>query len=128
MHELASCTPGRCAVEAILDEIFDCLDVVIGFALQLFDRSRIGFSKCRCQHFQYGEGLGGHSAQFGNARLGGQGFEPQRFDPYPLAHQTPFAEQRPQFSTFVGITAVNGGDGIQCMCHLEHPRSVPSQR
>ena len=58
------------------------------------------------------ERRGRQATQLVNARLGGQRFEPQRFDTHALTNQAALAEKRTQLGCLVGVPAVDGGNCV----------------
>ncbi len=113
VHELAARAPGRHGVEPGLDEVLDCLHIVIGLALDALDLGGLGLGQLGGQRIQHRQRGGRQAAQLDDAGLGGQRLEPQRFDADPLADQPALAEQRPQLGGLVGVAAVDGGDGVE---------------
>jgi hypothetical protein len=76
VHELAPRAPCRHRVETRLDEILDCLHVVIGLALDTFDLGGFRLGQLRGERIQHGQSGGRQTAQLDDARLRGQRLEP----------------------------------------------------
>jgi len=58
------------------------------------------------------QGGGGDSAQLFDAWFSNKGLEPECFDAHSLPDQATFTEERSQFCGLVGITAVDGRNGV----------------
>ena len=70
------------SLQALLDEVLDRLDVVVGGALDLLDPRRLGDDRSSASASQARGGGVGERRQLGDARLGGQRHQPLDLDPH----------------------------------------------
>ena len=107
MHELERCAGTAPRPRAARDEVLDRLDVVVGArSMALTSAASVGGS-APARRSTVMDGVPA-AAQLGDAGLGGQRQEPERFDAHPLADEPGFAEERPQLGGLAGVAAVDG--------------------
>jgi hypothetical protein len=102
-----------------LQKIFDRLDVVIGRRLDLLDTPGIGLGKVRNDTVQQFLGGGREGRHFLYLFVIAQRHQPADFHEHAVTDQAVLAEERPEFSGFVLVAAVErrqGGQWIQRQC------------
>src|SRR5690606_36872855 len=113
VHELQGRAQLGVVAQALLDEVLERLDVVVGGALDLLDPGGVGHRKALGQGPQAAGGGVGEGLEFGNARLSGQGQQQFHLDPDPGPDQAELGKDRPQGLGLGGVTPVQRRQGGQ---------------
>ena len=90
-----------------LEEVLNCLDVMIGCCFDLFDSQGVLFAEVSNNVVEQGVGGGAESGYFSDGWVSCQALQPANFYLDPCADQTKFRENRPQCRCLAAVSAID---------------------
>src|SRR5690606_28803938 len=124
VHELADRFQLVVHFQLFLDVVLDCLDVVVGGALDFLDAHRTVQREALRHVAQDPGGVGTRQRHFGNTLVARQRFQPVHFHADTVADQAIFAGDLAQLVAFAGVAAVNRGNGGESVQFAGHDGST----
>ena len=113
VNELLVCRQAQ-AVELLLQEVFDGLDVVVGHRFDVFDALRLGAVEVGVYLAQALEAAVVDALELGQRQLA-ERYEVFYLDPHAVADQCVFRKVVSKFVDLGAIAAVDGRDGRECL-------------
>ena len=109
------------ASDLFLEEVLDCLHVVVRRALDVLDALRVLDGEALDDALQQMGRVLAERRHLADRRIGGERLQPADLDQHPVPDEAVLAEDRPQFRSLAGIAAVDGGNrGQGGKVHVAH--------